>query len=99
MKVLLFRDDEKIFAKSGVGRAMKHQEAALKLAGVDFTTDSSEDFDIIHLNTINPKSYLLAKKARKNGKKWFFMRTLLKRIFEIHLRFRILRHQLLKSGL
>ena len=47
MKVLLFRDDEKIFAKSGVGRAMKHQEAALKLAGVDFTTDSSEDFDLI----------------------------------------------------
>lgn len=72
MKVLLFRDDEKIFAKSGVGRAMKHQEAALKLAGVDFTTDSSDDFDIIHLNTINPKSYLLAKKARKNGKKVVF---------------------------
>ena len=33
MKVLLFRDDEKIFAKSGVGSAMKNQESALKLAG------------------------------------------------------------------
>ena len=61
MRILLFRDDERVFAKSGVGRAMKHQEIALKLAGVDFTTDSDADFDIIHLNTINPQSYLLAK--------------------------------------
>ena len=72
MKVLLFRDDEKVFAKSGVGRAMKHQEEALRLAGVDFTTDSDADFDIIHLNTINPESYILAKKARKEGKKVVF---------------------------
>ena len=72
MKVLLFRDDEKVFAKSGVGRAMKHQEIALKLAGVDFTTNSNDEFDIIHLNTINPKSYLLAKKAHRNGKKVIF---------------------------
>ena len=50
MRILLFRDDERVFAKSGVGRAMKHQEIALKLAGVDFTTDSDADFDIIHLN-------------------------------------------------
>ena len=72
MKVLLFRDDEKVFAKSGVGRAMKHQEEALRLAGVDFTTDSDADFDIIHLNTINPESYILAKKAHKEGKKIVF---------------------------
>lgn len=72
MKVLLFRDDEKVFAKSGVGRAMKHQEEALALAGVDFTTNSDDDFDIIHLNTINPESYLLAKKARKMGRKVVF---------------------------
>jgi 1,2-diacylglycerol-3-alpha-glucose alpha-1,2-glucosyltransferase len=72
MRILLFRDDERVFAKSGVGRAMKHQEIALKLAGVDFTTDSDADFDIIHLNTINPQSYLLAKKARRDGKKVVF---------------------------
>lgn len=72
MKILLFRDDEKTFAKSGVGRAMKHQERALELAGVDFTFDKNADFDIVHLNTINPQSYFLAKKARKMGKKVVF---------------------------
>lgn len=73
MKVLLFQDDKKVFAKSGVGRAMEHQKIALELAGVEITTDSkSEDFDIVHLNTINPQSYLLAKKSRKIGKKVVF---------------------------
>ena len=69
MKILLYRKDEKVFAKSGVGRAMKHQEEALKLVGVDYTFDEKDDFDIVHLNTVSLNSYLMAKKARRKGKK------------------------------
>ena len=69
MKVLLYRKDEKVFAKSGVGRAMKHQVEALKLAGIDYTFSEKDNFDIVHLNTISPSSYLMAKRARRKGKK------------------------------
>lgn len=72
MKVLLFQEDERVFEKSGIGRAMKHQKKALELANVDYTLNKHDDFDIIHLNTINPQSYILAKKAKKMGKKVVF---------------------------
>lgn len=68
MKILLFQEDEKVFEKSGIGRTMKHQKLALTLANIDFTTDKNDDFDIVHLNTINPQSYALAKKFKKQGK-------------------------------
>lgn len=72
MKICLFQDDEKIFRKSGIGRALKHQREALRLAKVDFTLDYKDEYDIIHLNTINPKSFMLAKLAKKNHKKVIF---------------------------
>ena len=69
MKILLCQEGEKVLSKSGIGRAMKHQIEALKLAGVDFTTNTSDDFDILHVNTVGADSYRIAKKAQKNGKK------------------------------
>lgn len=69
MKVLLFKDNYEKIKESGVGKAIKHQEIALKKAGVDFTDNPKEDFDLVHINTIFPKSYFFAKKALKKGKK------------------------------
>lgn len=69
MKVLLFSEGLKSISKSGLGKAIKHQMKALELVGVEYTTNPKDDFDILHINTYFPKSYLFAKKAKKNGKK------------------------------
>lgn len=69
MKVLLYTEIEKMVAKSGLGKAIKHQMKALELAGVEYTTNIKDDFDILHINTYFPRSYELAVKAKKDGKK------------------------------
>ena len=69
MKVLLYTENEKMISKSGLGKAIKHQMKALELAGVDYTTNPKDDYDILHINTYFPASYLFAKSVRKNGKK------------------------------
>jgi len=42
---------------------------ALESVGVDYTTKTSDDYDIIHINFYGPNSYALAKIAHKKGKK------------------------------
>ncbi len=69
MKVLLYTEGLKTVGKSGLGKAIKHQMKALELAHVDYTLDLNDDYDILHINTYFPKSYLIAKKAKKRGKK------------------------------
>lgn len=70
LKVLLYFEGEKVISKSGIGRAMKHQQAALTSVGIEYTTDSNDDdFDILHINTIGPGSMSLIRKARKLGRK------------------------------
>ena len=65
MKVLLYSEGKNLFSKSGVGRALKHQMEALGKAGVNFTTDEKESFDIVHINTIGTGAEKLIKKCRK----------------------------------
>ena len=69
MKVLLYTENERMVGKSGLGKAIKHQMKALDDEKIDYTKDPKDDYDILHINTYFPKSYLLAKKAKKNGKK------------------------------
>lgn len=69
MKVLLYTENEKMISNSGLGKAIKHQMQALDSVGVKYTTNPHDDYDIIHLNFYGPKSYFLAKKARKKRKK------------------------------
>ncbi len=69
MKVLLHTDKMEQVEKSGVGRAILHQQKALDLVGVSYTLDPNDDYDIIHINTIFPESFLMGKKAKKLGKK------------------------------
>lgn len=70
MKVLLYTEFEKSIKKSGLGKAIKHQINALKENNIDYTTDPNcQDYDILHVNYYGPRSYLLAKKARKMHKK------------------------------
>ena len=69
MKVLLYTEFEKYTYKSGLGKAIKHQMMALSRAGVEYTTNPKDDYDIIHINFYGPRSYHLAKKAHRLGKK------------------------------
>lgn len=69
MKVFLYTEGEKIFSKSGLGKAIKHQMKALESENIEYTTNKKDDYDIVHINYYGPASYFLAKKAHKKGKK------------------------------
>ena len=69
MKVLLYTEGEKMFSKSGLGKAIKHQMRALDYVNVPYTKDLKDDYDIVHINWYGLKSYRLAKKAHKKEKK------------------------------
>ena len=69
MKVILYTENEKIISKSGLGKAIKHQMNALKAVNIEYTTNPKDDFDIAHINFYGLKSYRLAKKLKKQGKK------------------------------
>lgn len=69
MKVLLYSKDYETVKESGVGKAIDHQIKALSLVGCDFTLDEREDFDIVHINTVFPKSVAFADKAKRASKK------------------------------
>lgn len=72
MKILLYLEAEDFLARSGIGRAMRHQQRALDLMGVDWTRDPDDDYDILHLNTYGLKSWKILKQAKKAGKKVIF---------------------------
>ena len=67
MKILLYFEAKKQIAQSGIGRAMKHQIKALVENNIEYTLDPSDDYDILHINTVGPSSEKIIKKARLNG--------------------------------
>lgn len=69
MKVCLFFENYENIKQSGVGKAAEHQKAALDAAGIEYTMDPNDDYDILHINTIFVKSLSTIKKARKKGAK------------------------------
>ena len=68
MKILLHSDMKKSIQQSGVGRAQLHQEMALNSAGIAYTTNYKDDFDMVHINTVFPHSLVVAKRAKAAGK-------------------------------
>lgn len=85
MKILLYTGARKLVEKSGVGKAISHQERALGLIGAEYTETAQGDYDVVHLNTIFPDSWLMARRPaeRENGS--FIMDTRPWRIFAIPL--------------
>lgn len=69
MKILLYAEGLKTIGKSGLGKAIQHQREALEDENIPYTLNPKEDYDILHINTYFLKSYLLAKKAKRQGKK------------------------------
>ena len=68
MKVLLYSGGRQLVKESGVGRALSHQEQALSYGNVDFTENTKDDYDIVHINTVLPDAWAMAVKAQKEGK-------------------------------
>ena len=69
MKVLLYAEGLKTIGKSGLGKAIRHQIRALEDEHIEYTLNPKDDYDILHINTWFLKSYFMAKKAKKKGKK------------------------------
>ncbi len=67
MKVLLYFEKQDKIKKSGIGRALKHQIVALTSAGVEYTLDPKDTYDIAHINTYFPSAKRLLKKLKKKG--------------------------------
>lgn len=67
MKVCLYTENYKQLAKSGLGRAIRHQMKALSLNGIEYTTDLSDDYDVLHINTYNIRSFLMAHLKAKEA--------------------------------
>lgn len=51
----------------GIKSSIHQQREALEAKGIEYTTDPSEDFDILHLNFIGPVSMYQLLKAKRNG--------------------------------
>lgn len=69
MKILLYAEGLKAIGKSGLGKAIKHQMTALEDEKIEYTLNKDDDYDILHINTWFLKSYFVAKKAKRKGKK------------------------------
>lgn len=67
MKVLLYSESQKMLKKSGIGRALYHQQRALELNGIEWTTNKHDSYDVVHINTLFKKSYKFMRKCQKKG--------------------------------
>ncbi len=68
MKVCLYFESEKLIQTSGIGRAQSHQKKALESVGISYTSDPSEPYDILHINTLGMSSAPVIIKAHLEGK-------------------------------
>jgi 1,2-diacylglycerol-3-alpha-glucose alpha-1,2-glucosyltransferase len=53
----------------GAETSIEHQKKAFVKAGIEYTTDPSEDYDILHLNLLGLPSLYHMLKAKRKGKK------------------------------
>lgn len=68
MKIYIYKGGQSLVAKSGVGSAIRHQEKMLQAAGAT-VTDAWKEADVVQINTVLPDSPLVARRARRQGKK------------------------------
>ncbi|MDO4301328.1 MAG: glycosyltransferase family 4 protein [Clostridia bacterium] len=69
MKILLYTGNINVVEKSGVGRAIKQQLKFLEDNKIPFTVNIKDSYDIIHLNTVFPDSFIMSVIAKIKGKK------------------------------
>ena len=67
MKVLFYIEDGDRIPGEMHGSAADAKKRVLSIPGIEFTTDTESDYDILHINTISPVSDDIIKQARKKG--------------------------------
>ena len=67
-KAYIYRGGFSIVKKSGVGKAMEHQQKMLQYAAVPIAK-SWKEASVVHINTVFPDSFFAAKLAHLQGKK------------------------------
>lgn len=67
-KAYIYKGGFSIVKKSGVGKAMEHQQKMLQHAAVPIAK-SWKEASVIHINTVLPDSFFAAKLAHMQGKK------------------------------
>ena len=72
IKVYLYTESLRRVKKSGLGKAILHQQKALDLVNISYTTKFSKDYDILHINTYFFKSFILCLFSKLIGKKIVF---------------------------
>ncbi len=66
MRVFLYSGLQKLIEKSGVGRALRHQQCAARQNHIVLAS-CLENADVVHINTVFPRSFLLAQRAKRRG--------------------------------
>jgi len=70
IKVCIYLELEKTTSRSGIGAAVRNQIQSLKNENIKLASNKyALDYDIIHINSIGPKSLFLANIAKAAGKK------------------------------
>ncbi len=69
MRVCIYLELGRWLKHSGMGSAMGNHRKALELSGVEYTHNLKDDFDILHIYMIGPRSIRAIRKARAKGKK------------------------------
>lgn len=72
MSVQLYTGSLSLVRKSGVGRAVEHQQEMLRRNGISVTARPSPDARVVHCNTVFPDSLAAALWAKLRGKKVVF---------------------------
>ncbi len=68
MKICLYLEAENAVARSGFKRAFESHKQALRLAGVEVTTEpNNENYELLHLHAFGPKSFYYLNKAKREG--------------------------------
>lgn len=70
LKVCLYLQNPKLYAGSGIGQAINHQQKALELNNIEYTLNPKDlDYQILHVNSNLPGTLRAIRKAKKLGKK------------------------------
>lgn len=68
IKICSYLEVHVLVDQSGIGRATRNFVMALARQGIDVTSDPNEDYDLLHLQWVGPRSLYHARQAHKKGR-------------------------------
>lgn len=68
MKICSYLEIRGLVDQSGIGSATRNVVQTLRARGIEVTADPTEDYDLLHLQWIGPRSLYYAQRARKRNR-------------------------------